>query len=65
MARILKQECITQRHIYLSSMKIKIRYINSNCDGTAKSILAGCFKFGAATLLRGGADQHDIGNDRV
>ena len=35
-------------------MKTKIRYINCNCDGTAKSILAGCFKFGAATLLRGG-----------
>lgn len=35
-------------------MTIKVRYINSNCDGTAKAILAGCFKFGAATLLRGG-----------
>lgn len=35
-------------------MTIKTRYINCNCDGTAKSILAGCFKFGAATLLRGG-----------
>ena len=34
-------------------MKYKVRYINCNCDGTAKSILAGCFKFGAATLLRG------------
>ena len=35
-------------------MTIKIRYINSNCDGTAKAILAGCYKFYAATLLRGG-----------
>jgi hypothetical protein len=40
-------------------MTIKIRYINSNCDGTAKAILAGCYKFYAATLLRG-ASQHDF-----
>lgn len=35
-------------------MTIKTRYINCNCDNTVKSILAGCYKFGAATLLRGG-----------
>lgn len=41
-------------------MTIKIRYINSNCDGTAKAILAGCYKFYAATLLRGGTSQYDL-----
>lgn len=35
-------------------MITKVKYINCNCDGTAKSILAGCYKFYAATLLRGG-----------
>lgn len=41
-------------------MITKVKYINCNCDGTAKAILAGCYKFYAATLLRGGASQYDF-----
>lgn len=35
-------------------ISIRYSFINENSDGTAKALLAGCYKFGAATLLRGG-----------
>ena len=34
-----------------------IAYYNADSDGCAKAILAGCYKFGAATLLRTGGRQ--------
>ena len=38
-----------------------IEYYNADADGCAKAILAGCYKFGRATLLRqGGATMTTI-----
>lgn len=39
----------------------KIRFYNADINETAKAILAGCYKFGAATLLRkGGATMTSV-----
>ena len=37
----------------------KILYYNADNDECAKSILAGCYKFGRATLLRMGGGNND------
>lgn len=34
-------------------------FYNADENGTAKAILAGCYKFGAATLLRRGGGNND------
>lgn len=40
---------------------MKIEFYNAESDGTAKTILAGCYKFGHATLLRtGGATMTSV-----
>ena len=36
---------------------MKIEFYNAESDGTAKTILAGCYKFGHATLLRTGGGR--------
>lgn len=38
---------------------MKIEFYNAESDGTAKTILAGCYKFGHATLLRTGGGSDD------
>ena len=39
----------------------KIMFYNADKDETAKAILAGCYKFGGATLLRrGGATMTSV-----
>ena len=35
-------------------------FYNADENGTAKAILAGCYKFGAATLLRRGATMTSV-----
>lgn len=41
----------------------KIMFYNAEGDGhVAKAILAGCYKFGAATLLRKGGGNDDVRN---
>ena len=42
---------------------IKILFLNADDNGTiAKTILAGCYKFGRATLLRSGGGDDDERN---
>ena len=41
---------------------MKIEFYNAEGDGTAKTILAGCYKFGHATLLRRGGGNDDKRN---
>lgn len=36
---------------------MKKTFYNADDDGCAKSILAGCYKFGSATLLRQGGQR--------
>ena len=39
----------------------KVLFYNVDDDGCCKSILAGCYKFGTATLLRrGGGCDYDL-----
>lgn len=41
---------------------MRIEFYNEDSEGVAKTILAGCYKFGHATLLRTGGGDDDKRN---